>query len=349
VLRRRRTPAWSPNTPQPQPRPVHRISAGVTRRRPTVRLDPCRYPRGHFLTSAAGGADGLFQGVVLAACTGCSPLRTRPAGWGWGCGAPQRTAGRPSCSPPMSGCRYCARGQGMPVVGGRLSALLDGDASGRRPPWAPRGPTQLRSVPLAGGRMQVRTVPGCGPCPGGRGWLPSWTPARYDLDRDVTTAVVVPPGYRKVSCGWAWCLAFGGQPVRNWFDRTGSDPRALGGADTQSATRDAVLLERYTLVLVPAGAGQRLVLYDIAARRSVLVAPAVTGAGSDGPVPVVVHQRPRGAALVRPGPGKPAIARGTGMTASGARGVRVRRRRGWSGRCRRGRPAQRSSAGRTRR
>jgi hypothetical protein len=174
-------------------------------------------------------------------------------------------------------------GHGMQVVGGRLywtAAAPSGDAIG-----PPHGPTQLRSVPLAGGPVQVRTVPGV--------WTMSrwpWlvtvpdtgaAPARYDLDRDFTTAVAVPLGYWQVSCGPAWCLAFGdggAELVRP----DGSDPRLLGGAGTQPATGDVVLLNRYAPVLAPARAGQRLVLYDIAARRSVLVAPAVTGAGSDG-------------------------------------------------------------------
>jgi hypothetical protein len=175
-------------------------------------------------------------------------------------------------------------GPGMQVVGGRLYWTATAPGSDRLAP--PQGPTQLRSVPLAGGPVQVRTVPGV--------WTMSrwpWlvtvpdtgaAPARYDLDGALATAVVVPSGYRQVSCGPAWCLALGdggAELVRP----DGSDPRPLGGAGTRPATGEVVLLDRYAPLLVSAGAVQRLLLlYDIAARRSVLVAAAVTGAGSDG-------------------------------------------------------------------
>jgi hypothetical protein len=174
-------------------------------------------------------------------------------------------------------------GAGMQVVGGRLywtATAAGGDRFG-----PPRGPTQLRSVPLAGGPVQVRTVPGVWTLSGWP-WLVSVAdtgaaPARYDLDRAATTTVVVPSGYGQVVCGPVWCLAYGDAGAQ-LIRPDGSDPRPLGGTGTRPATGDMVLLDRYTPLLAPAGAAQRLVLYDIAARRSVLIAPAVTGAGSDG-------------------------------------------------------------------
>ena len=174
-------------------------------------------------------------------------------------------------------------GPGMQVAGGRLYWTATSPGGNRLAP--PQGPTQLRSVPLAGGPVQVGTVPGV--------WTMSrwpWLvtvpdsgspPARYDLDRALATPVVVPSGYRQVSCGPGWCLALGdggAELVRP----DGSDPRPLGGAGTRPATGEVVLLDRYAPLLVSAGAVQRLVLYDIAARRTVVVASAVTGAGSDG-------------------------------------------------------------------
>jgi hypothetical protein len=235
------------------------------------------------LQAAAGG---LFQGVVLAAGRLYWMLTGRDATGRVSVGLWTTTMdGGPAVRltsdvglPMLAG-----SGPGMQVVGGRLywaATPPGGDALG-----PPRGPTQLRSVALAGGPVQVRTVPGV--------WaMARWpwlvtppdlgtAPARYDLDRDVTTAVAVPPGYGQVSCGPVWCVASGDGGVE-LVRPDGSDPRPLGGAGTRPATGDVALLGWYTPVLVPAGAGQRLVLYDIAARRSVLVAPAVTGTGSDG-------------------------------------------------------------------
>jgi hypothetical protein len=176
-----------------------------------------------------------------------------------------------------------AGGPGLWVRDGRLywTAMPPG-GDGLGPP---RGPTQLRSVPLAGGLVQVRTVPGVWTLSGWP-WLVTVAdtgaaPARYDLDRALATPVVVPSGYGQVACGPAWCLAYGDAGAE-LIRPDGSDPRPLGAAGTRPATGQVALLDRYTPLLVPAGVGQRLVLCDIATRRSVLVAPAVTGAGSDG-------------------------------------------------------------------
>ena len=174
-------------------------------------------------------------------------------------------------------------GPGMQVVAGWLYWTATAPGGDRFGP--PHGPTQLRSVLLAGGPVQVRTVPGV--------WtLSRWpwlvtipdtgaAPARYHLDHDVTTPVVVPPGYRQVSCGPTWCVAASDADTQ-LVRPDGSDPRRLGAAGARPATGEVALLDRYAPVLVPAGAGQRLVLYDITTRRSVLIAAAVTGAGSDG-------------------------------------------------------------------
>jgi hypothetical protein len=176
-----------------------------------------------------------------------------------------------------------AGGPGMQVVGGRIFWTATAAGGDRLGP--PRGPTQLRSVPLSGGPVAVRTVPGVWTVSGWP-WLVTVpdtgaAPARYDLDRAATTAVVVPAGYQQAACGPAWCLAYGDAGAQ-LIRPDGSDPRPLGGAGTRPATGAVALLDRYTPLLAPAGAGERLVVYDIAARRSVLVAPAVTGAGSDG-------------------------------------------------------------------
>jgi hypothetical protein len=102
-------------------------------------------------------------------------------------------------------------------------------------------------------------------------------PARYDVERGVAQAVATPPGYRQTSCGPSWCLAAGDAGAA-LLRPDGSDQRPVGGPGTQPVTGEVALLNRYAPLLV----GQRLMLYDIVARRSILVAPSVTGTGSDG-------------------------------------------------------------------
>jgi hypothetical protein len=172
-------------------------------------------------------------------------------------------------------------GRPMPVVDGRLYWTATAPGGDLRDP--PRGPTQLRSVPLPGGPVQVRTVPGVWAVSQWP-WLVSVTdtgvaPARYDITR--AASVPVPAGYRRVLCGAQWCLAQGDTSMA-LVRPDGTDARPLGGPATRAAVAEVAVLSRYVPLLVPAAGGQRLVLYDIAGRRSVLVAPVVSDAGSDG-------------------------------------------------------------------
>jgi hypothetical protein len=102
-------------------------------------------------------------------------------------------------------------GFNIQVVAGRLywTALPRG-ADGGDPP---RGPTQVRSVGLAGRPVNVRTVAGV--------WVMSawpWLvtapdidtpPGRYNLQHRTAEPAAAPPGYRQVTCGLAWCYASG--------------------------------------------------------------------------------------------------------------------------------------------
>jgi hypothetical protein len=231
-------------------------------------------------------AGGLFQGVMLAAGRLYWMLTAADASGRVGVGlwsaAPDggpavlltSDVGLPLLPGP---------GQGMPVMGGRLYWTATQAGGARLGP--PQGPTQLRSVALSGGPVQVRTVPGVWTMSGWP-WLVTApdtgaAPARYDLDHSLATAVAVPAGYRQVSCGPAWCVAVGDAGVE-LVRPDGSDPRPLPGAGSTPATGEVVLVNRYAPLLSPAGAGRRLVLYDITAHRLVVVASAVTDAGSDG-------------------------------------------------------------------
>jgi hypothetical protein len=170
-------------------------------------------------------------------------------------------------------------GRQMQVVDGRVywTAVPAGDP--------PRGPTELRSVPLAGGPVQVRKLPGVWTLARWP-WLVTVTdtgaaPARYDLAAGTVTPIPVPAGYRRVQCGDQWCLAQSDTGVA-LVRPDGTDLRPLGGPVTRTVSAEVAVSARYVPLLVPAGGGQRLVLYDTTTRRTVLVAPTVTDAGGDG-------------------------------------------------------------------
>jgi hypothetical protein len=149
----------------------------------------------------------------------------------------------------------------------------------------PTGPTQIRSIPVSGGAVQVHSIPGV--------WAVSawpWLvtapdiaplPGRYNLDHNTADPIVLPAGYRQVACGPAWCLASGDTGVE-LLRPDGTDPRPAGPAGTRPVTDTITVQDRYVPLLQPVAATQRLVLDDLTARRLVLVAPAVTDATTDG-------------------------------------------------------------------
>jgi hypothetical protein len=106
-------------------------------------------------------------------------------------------------------------------------------------------------------------------------------PGRYNLQRAVAEPVAVPAGYRQVTCGPAWCLASADSHTA-LVRPDGSDARPVRVAGTRPVTGQVALLDRYVPLLGPAAAGQRLVFYDLTARRSAVVAPAVGEARTDG-------------------------------------------------------------------
>jgi hypothetical protein len=174
-------------------------------------------------------------------------------------------------------------GQDIQVVAGRLywTALAPGTGSAD----PPRGPTQVRSVALTGGAVEIRTVTGVWVISAWP-WLVAPTDAgapagRYNLQTGTTEVVAVPPGYQRMTCGSTWCLA-SGDPGVEVLRPDGSDPHQIGGSDARPVTAAVTLVDRYVPMLISGDAGQRLMLYDLGTRQSALVARDVTDTATDG-------------------------------------------------------------------
>ena len=182
-------------------------------------------------------------------------------------------------APAFSGSEY-----DLQVVGDRL------EWAGSRP-----GITELRSIPLAGGRVAVRTVPGA--------WaLSAWPwlvtapsasdqrPRLHNVDTGAERTVRVPPD-QQATCSPTWCRTI----PNNAADATetdlvrpdGSDRRVIGRATDAAIASDVALCDRFEVLMTTSTtSGQvavsRLALYDIEGKRLVQVEAAATNAGGRG-------------------------------------------------------------------
>jgi hypothetical protein len=186
---------------------------------------------------------------------------------------------------------------GSPVFYG---SQYDVQAVGDRLYWAAARPgredqSELRSIPLTGGTVTVKLIDGA--------WAMSrwpWlvtAPSASDQPtrlRDVTTGAVVPvraPANKQVTCSPSWCRMIPDNAAQatetDLIRPDGSDLRMIGDANAAAIASDVALLDRYEVLMsIINSTGQvavsRLTLYDIAAKRSVLVEPAATNAGARG-------------------------------------------------------------------
>ena len=182
-------------------------------------------------------------------------------------------------APAFSGSEYDVQ-----VVGDRL------EWAGSRP-----GGTELRSIPLAGGRVTVRAVPGA--------WaLSAWPwlvtaprasdqrPRLHNMDTGAETAVRVPPD-QQATCSPTWCRTIPNNAAAatetDLVRPDGSDRRVVGRATDAAIASDVALCDRFEVLLTTATtSGQvavsRLALYDIAGKRLVQVEAAATNAGARG-------------------------------------------------------------------
>ncbi|MCO8277955.1 hypothetical protein M1L60_46025 [Actinoplanes sp. TRM 88003] len=154
--------------------------------------------------------------------------------------------------------------------------------------------TEIRSAPLGGGKVSVRTEPGQ--------WTQSAWPWLVDdgstsgeprlrnqsTGRDVKIAV---SGLDVLTCGPVWCRAMVmGDEVLTRIDLVrpdGADRRKIAGSAAQSAITDVAVLDRYEVLSEPGpdteltGAAA-LVVYDITTGRTVDIAPDADGAFARG-------------------------------------------------------------------
>ena len=172
------------------------------------------------------------------------------------------------------------------AVDGRLYWVASG--AGQR--------TELRSVALAGGPVAVRPLPGnlvltAWP------WLtssPGATGSQVELVNLLTGVHrrVPVPANEQLTCTPAWCRML----AANVQDATevdlvrpdGTDRRRIGGAQDSAVADDVALRDRFEVLATPTPTSspaiviELLRVYDIAARRGVLLSPAASNSGARG-------------------------------------------------------------------
>jgi hypothetical protein len=149
--------------------------------------------------------------------------------------------------------------------------------------------TEVRSVPLRGGAVSTRRVPGAYSL-GAWPWLVSAANGQAGpvglLNLSTGQKITVPSAATElVTCSSAWCrvlvLSASAGPVRFDLMRPdGSQRQRVAGATASAAVQDVALLDRFEVVSMADGKGsatssQRLLVYDARARRLVQVADGV--------------------------------------------------------------------------
>jgi hypothetical protein len=159
--------------------------------------------------------------------------------------------------------------------------------------WTAKAPgsepaTQVRSVPLDGGPVEVRTEPGEWALSGWP-WLVSPSHAgraqlrRIDTDHTIDVDAA---GDSLDQCGPAWCRVYvlsGDGPARTELMRPdGSDRRRVADDGATASVVEVAPLDRFEILAADSttiGAaigGQRLLVYDLRTKRTVLVSEAAT-------------------------------------------------------------------------
>jgi hypothetical protein len=185
---------------------------------------------------------------------------------------------------------------GAPVFYG---SRYDVQQVGDRLYWAAARPdrpdqTELRSVALTGGAVTVRVLDGAWSlsawpwlvtAPGAAG-----TPMRlHNLGTGAVTQVNVPAN-RQAACSPTWCRIVpdrAGGSETDLLRPDGSDRRVIGDSGAAAIDSDVALLDRFEVLMSVKPSNtqitvSRLALYDITAKRSVVVENAATNAGGRG-------------------------------------------------------------------
>jgi hypothetical protein len=155
---------------------------------------------------------------------------------------------------------------------------------------AGRSTTEVRSVPLDGGPVRVRTQPGAWTLAGWP-WLVSTGsgqrgPMRlHNLDTGETTTVDAGRDTPD-QCGPLWCRVFvlkGDDPVRSVLMRPdGTDRQTVADDGATAAIPDVAVLDRFEILagdsstLATAVGGARLLIYDVKTRQLVTVSAAAS-------------------------------------------------------------------------
>ena len=172
--------------------------------------------------------------------------------------------------------------------------VADGRVHWTAAPGDARKATEIRSVPVGGGPVTVRSEPGQWAMSAWP-WLvddgsSSGTPRLRNMatKRDTT---IVSAGPEQLTCGPVWCRAMvmGGDTVArvDLVHPDGSGRRRIAGPAAQAAVTDVAVLDRFE-ILAEAGpqtdltGTAALVVYDIATGRTVDVDPAADGAFTRG-------------------------------------------------------------------
>jgi hypothetical protein len=158
------------------------------------------------------------------------------------------------------------------------------------------GSTEVRTLPLAGGRVRLRTIAGdwgLGPWP----WLVpnavSTGPSELmNLVTGARMAVGVPPTTRDMVCSPTWCRISVQRGIADTeidlIHPDGSGQRRIGVGATFGPLREVALRERFEALQTPTDAtatavpSTELSLYDVTADRTVRLATAAGDVGSDG-------------------------------------------------------------------
>jgi hypothetical protein len=155
--------------------------------------------------------------------------------------------------------------------------------------------TEVRAIPLAGGPVTIRVVPGAW-AQSAWPWLvtaPSATdqPTRlHNIETGAEQTVQVPAN-KQVTCSPAWCRTIPNNAAEatetDLIRPDGSDLRVVGDATTAAIASDVALRDRFEVLMTMITTNGRLAvsklaLYDTATKRTVQVDSAATNAGARG-------------------------------------------------------------------
>jgi hypothetical protein len=196
-------------------------------------------------------------------------------------GGPSRRVSTDVGAPLFAGSAY-----DMQIVGDRLYWLAG---------TATTANTELRSIPLAGGRVTVRTLPGAWTMAAWP-WLvtaPSATGTPVELV-NLDTGARVPvhaPTNKMVTCSTTWCRLIADNASQtsetDLIHPDGTYLQRIGDQNAIAFASDVALRQRFeplmtALTNANSTTVSRLDLYDIAHHRTVLIEPAATNAAAKG-------------------------------------------------------------------